>query len=238
MRSLQALVLALVLAAPWAAGAQAVTDRFTVTPRGGFIHFDRASSLKSSGALSVNASYSITPMFAVGFDFAVSRPETRGEDFIAALRFGDPSAGDTTLFFQVEQPVSVINTALTGALRVPFEPFSLHATAGVGVYSLYLDPQVVGGTHHFSGMSGLVGAGVGYRLGQRVGVQLDVRDLIFTNYDRTRLNPTESRFANVRFREDFAPPPANKSSVHNLMLSLGFSFVPSRGATPEDEGTP
>ena len=67
MRSLQALVLALVLAAPWAAGAQAVTDRFTVTPRGGFIHFDRASSLKSSGALSVNASYSITPMFAVGF---------------------------------------------------------------------------------------------------------------------------------------------------------------------------
>ena len=213
------------------AGAQVVARQFLVTPRGGYVTFDRASSIQGSGFVGLDAQYNITRMFAVGLTFLTSRPSTRGEDFVAALSFGD-----TTFLFEVQQPLTVVDVGLAATARLPMAGrFSPFLTGGVGAYTLYFDPQVVAGERRFQRMSATVGGGVNVQLGRQSGIQLDVRDMMFMNYDRSRLNPTQERFANTRFIEDFPRPPSSKDLVHNIVFSIGFSFTPNVGAGDDDE---
>ena len=59
--------------------------------------------------------------------------------------------------------------------------------------------------------------------------------MIFTRYRRSRLDPSLGRNPNIYFLEDFPPPPAPKSTVHNIMFSLGFRYVPGLRATAEGD---
>lgn len=243
---LLALGAALALATP--VHAQDATDAsaaapprrsFEVTPRAGYIRFDRASSIQNSGFLGLDASYRLTPMFAVMTNLVVSRAQTYGEDFLTSFRFGDPTKGDTTIILAAQQPVTLVDVSIGGSARLPtVSRFSPFVSASVGSYTLYLDPQANARPEKFSRMSASVGGGVRLDLGRNVGVQLDARDLIMTDYKRERLNPTDPRFVNRLFLDDLPQPPKDKSSVHNLQFSVGFTFRPtSRTGEPTAEDT-
>lgn len=247
--SLRAAALA-VLAFASTAGAQAPSPatesaparhRFTVTPRAGFIAFDEASGIESSAALGLDATYQLTSMFGLSLSSTFSRPSTRGEDFIGAIYIGD-----TTFLYRAQQPITVVDLNLGATARMPFGNFVPYLQGGVGGYTLFLDPQASGGSDPVSQglrnrvqrMSLNVGGGLGYRITDRIGVSVDVRDMIFLNYDRDRLNPVSLAARDTRFIEDFPAPPTEKKTVHNLAIQLGFSFVPSRSQSPAPEGTP
>ena len=227
-----------VLAFASTAGAQATSpavaptpmrQQFSVTPRAGYIAFDEASGIGNAAALGLDAAYQFTNMFGVSLAATFSRPVTRGDDFIGAMYIGD-----TTFLYRAEQPITVADINLGATVRMPFGAFVPYLRGGVGGYTLYLDPQASGPSNRVQKMSVSVGGGLGYQFNDRVGVALDVRDMIFMNFDRDRLNPLNAASRETRFIEDFPTPPTEKKTVHNLALQLGFTFFPSAGADEED----
>ncbi|MDQ6635077.1 MAG: outer membrane beta-barrel protein [Gemmatimonadota bacterium] len=227
--ALAGVTLAAVALVAAAASAQDAPGRFAVMPRGGYLRFDRATSIEPNAALGLDAMYALTRNFSIGTGLTFSRPQTRGEDFIAQISFGD-----TTFLLKVTQPITIVDANVGAMLRLPgrLTPYLLGA---IGQYVMYLDPQVNSGSKKFTHTSGTLGGGFLYHVTDVTGLQLDLRDLIFTKYDRERLRPTQARFANTRFPEDVPTLPASKATVHNLMVSLGFSFTPAR---PVAEGQP
>ena len=72
------------------------------------------------------------------------------------------------------------------------------------------------------------GAGVSFRLGDRVGIQLDARAVTLSGYDRRFLNPAEGRVETITpFPEDFPTPPPAKTTAIGTMFTLGFRYVPA-----------
>lgn len=224
-----ACVLAVAIAPP--AGAQSAASRTSITPRGGYARYDRAASIENGGVLGVDAMYEFNGMLSIGPTLTVSRPRTRGEDFLAAFTFGDPTKGDTTFIYAVTQPITMVDAGLAVRLGLPVgQRLTPYLVGGVGSYTIYLDAQSNGQPSRFSRMSAMVAGGVNVALGSRGGILIDVRDQLLTDYQRERLRPTDARFTNVRFGEELPVAPKAKNTVHNLMFSLGFSFRPgSRG---------
>jgi outer membrane protein W len=222
-----------------AARAQEPTGQFSVTTRLGGVHFDRAASLKTAPFIGLDAEYGLSRNFAVGTEIDVTRPSTRAEDFLTTLTFGTPVTGDTTLFFQTGQAVSIVHGGLLLRARYPGARLTPFAVGGAGYYAMFFDPQISRGTRRETSPSLTIGGGVGIKLTDRAGLQLDARDLIFTDYKASRLDPSGGRNPNIYFPEDFPTPPARKSTVHNILFSIGFRYVPSgaRGTEGEAEGS-
>lgn len=207
------------------ANAQTDSRQFQITPRAGYVRYDAASAIKNAGAVGVDAVYNLTPMFAVGGGILVARTTTEGSNFISQLRFGD-----TTFLFAVQQPLSILDAAVTATARFPVGRFSPFVTGGIGSYKIYMDPQANSAPNSFSRMSLQVGGGVNVGLGRRSGLILEVRDLIYTDFRRNRLNPnTNQALVNTRFNEDVPALSAAKTTLHNIVVSLGFSFSPGMG---------
>ena len=220
----------LAFASPAEGQARATTGRqFHVTPRGGYIAFDKASGLDNAAVIGLDAGYGITSMFTLGASASFSRPVTNGDDFLGAIYLGD-----TTFIYRAQQPITMANVQLAATVKLPLvSRLAPYLFGGVGGYTLYLDPQVSGRDNRVQRMSLGLGGGVEYRMSDRIGIALDVRDLIFMNYDRERLNPVNSAGRLARFIEDFPTPPENKKTVHNIALQLGFTFVPTLGSDEE-----
>lgn len=223
-----AAVLAL-LAVSSVAHAQQEAQQWTISPRAGWVNYQREASLQNSQFLGLDVSYNLSRMFSVGTNLSVARPQTRGEDFVSSLTFGIPTDGDTTYYFAVTQPVTVFDVGINATARFPLARFSPYITGGIGSYSLYTNPQVNRESRRTSAMSGNVGGGISMQLSSNAGIYFDVRDQIFTKYNRERLRPSEARFSEPRFPEEFVIPPAPKETLHNFQFSIGFSFTP-RGA--------
>lgn len=239
MRLVRTLIVAAAAAAvtaPVSIQAQAETKQWVVTPRGGMTRYARASSLENTGFVGIDAAYYLTRMFAVGTTLSVGRGQSRGEDFIAAINFGVPTDGDTTLYFGVTQPVTLFDAAANATMRMPIGRLSPFVSGGVGVYTLYLNPQVSKSARRHSAMSMNFGAGLDFEVGRGAGIQVALRDLILTQYDRDFLNPTDPRFIEIRFPEDFKAPPEKQETLHNLQFSIGFSFRPSASGTNSGSG--
>lgn len=204
---------------------------FTLMPHVGVMRFSIYSGLENAPAFGLDARYEVTPRLSLGTSVNVARANTRGSDFVTALRYGDPSKGDTTFLFRLQQPVTLLDAALNATFMVPsftsrLEPY---VTGGAGVYSFFLDPQAnAGGGRDFSRLSALLGGGVHMRLSPSAGITLDVRDLVLTNFDRDRLAPSDARFRTNVYPEDFAAPPTARSVVHNVLFSVGFTWTPAR----------
>ena len=220
------------LATPTASVAGGVGGRsFTLMPHIGMLRFSTHSGLENAPALGLDARYDLTSRVSLGTSVSLSRANTRGGDFVTALRYGDPSKGDTTLIFRLQQPVTLLDATLNATVSVPsftsrIEPY---VTGGAGLYTFFLDPQANAGTaRDFSRLSALLGGGLLVRLSPAAGITADVRDLVLTNFDRSRLAPSDARFRGNVFPEAFPPPPAAKDVVHNLMFSVGFTWTPSR----------
>jgi hypothetical protein len=219
-------VVAGALVAP-ALGAQ---PRVDVTTRIGGIKFDRAASLETSAFLGLDATYRLNPYFSLGTALNVTQANTTPEDFVTTLTFGQALAGDTTTFFGLGQAVNIIQASVIGVIRPMSGRLVPFALLGGGYYGAFLDPQISRGSRQFSGFSGTIGGGILYQLSQSAGIQLDVRDLILTNYEASTLDPSDGRNPNIWFLEDFAAPPERKSTVHNIAFSLGFRYTPQGSA--------
>jgi hypothetical protein len=108
-------------------------------------------------------------------------------------------------------------------------------SVGAGATRVTLDAQQNDGNAAFTNSHIQFGGGVGFRLGDRTTVKADIRDMVFLNWDRDRLNPVAPNFQNVRIPAVNTTPPEEKSTIHNWRFALGFSFVPQRA---DEGGTP
>ena len=227
-----------VLAFASTAGAQATatTNRWTVTPRAGFINFHDASGIGNSPAVGFDAVYHFGNIFGLstglGMAATFARPQTEGNDFIGNLYLGD-----TVFLYRAEQPLTVSDLNLIGTVSfLEGGMFSPYLLGGVGGYILFLDPQVsgrVGGKNRIQRMSVNLGGGVNVRLGDRAAVMLDVRNVWFRNFDREDLNPLAPAARNTRFLEDFPSSVEPKLRVGNLLMQIGFTFIPTFGGAEE-----
>lgn len=233
--SLPALALAVSLGFAASASAQEAARTFAVTTRAGGITFDRAASLRPTPALGLDAVHSLTRNFAIGVSTTVARPSTRSEDFLTAITFGVPTAGDTIFFYEVAQSVNLVEGNLMLQARAPLGRITPFLSAGAGYYSIFVDPQLNNARkRRFGGPSFALGGGATIRLTERAGIQFDIRDMIMTNFDASALDPTDNRNPNIWFPEDFPTRPTRKKSINNLMFSLGFRYLPGADASTEE----
>jgi hypothetical protein len=224
--TMAAFAAATALLAP-SASAQQQTDYLSVTVRGGSIAWDESASMDATGFVGLDGQYAFSKYFGIGTGIMVGRGNTQKDDFLTTLTFGDRQAGDTTSFFYVGQPVSIVDLSLYGMLQAPVsERFQPYAIGGVGVTSMFLDPQINRGERRVVNTSLQYGAGFWFRFTEQTGIQFDIRALTLTDYDRSLLDPTAGRNPNITFVEDFPAPPEDKSSVTNWTFSLGFRYIP------------
>ena len=223
------------LAAP--IGAQAPAGQWTVTARGGMINFERASSLQAAPYIGLDADYGFGKYFSLGSSVHVSRPETRKEDFLTSLTYGQGTTGDTTFFYYVGQTMSMVEGELSGTLRTTIGRLTPFVKGGVGYYGLFLDPQINNGIKRQDGASFSAGAGIVLRLSDRAGLQFDARNLTLTNFSQSELDPSGGRNPNRLFPEDFPLRPASKKSINNFLFSVGFRYIPG-GEISDDPRDP
>lgn len=211
------------LALPLAvAHAQVRAGSFQLTPYGALLTPDNSSALKDGVMLGIEAAYYVTTNIAVGVTGNFGRSESDGTYFGAAV-FPLGAGLDTV---QVDQKVSIATYGAIAKLGISAAQFSPFVAGGIGGYFLFLDPQSNDAPVTISGLGLEVGAGFHLALSDRTGIRADVRDLIFTDYDRDVLNVISPRFQTDLFLK--GQPPGEKSTIHNLRLSFGFSYLPGR----------
>jgi hypothetical protein len=210
------------------AGAQAVPGRFQIGPRLGGITFDDASAIEQGPLLGVDATYFLTSTLGVGVSIGLSRPETDGAFFPAEMSFGD-----TTFVYQVSQPLTIFTYSAQAVINLPLGPLQPFATAGLGQYRIYLDPQATNGAPTVDNFMFNIGAGLTLKVGQSSGFRFEVRNFVFANYDLNRISPVASRFAPRRFPDVVQIPDRTcydqKCTLNNIQFAVGFSFVPGAG---------
>ncbi|MFN5582043.1 outer membrane beta-barrel protein [Gemmatimonas sp.] len=211
------------------AGAQLAPKQFSVTTRLGTLSPERAASMDAQALVGLDAEYNLSKYFGIGTAIDVSRGNTRREDFLTRLRFGQAAvAGGDSIYYQyVSQPVNLVNLGLMGTLRYPGKKITPFVTGGVGTYVMILDAQINGKETRTNDLSLTGGAGVSFKLSDRAGIQLDVRTVQLQGFSRDFLNPARGReVLTVPFPEDFPTPPAAKNTALNTMISLGFRYIP------------
>jgi opacity protein-like surface antigen len=208
--------------------AQVLPKSFSVTTRIGAMSPERSASRDVAGLIGLDTEYSFTRWAGVGAALDVSRGNTRREDFVARLRYGNAAVGggDTIYYQYLSQPVNTINVGAYGVLRLPNERISPFVMAGVGTYTMLLDAQVSGTAQRKVEMSYTFGGGAWLRLTESTGIQLDVRALQMQKYDRTFLDSSKGRSPNTVFPEDFPAVPAAKNTALNTVFTLGFRYIP------------
>lgn len=222
MRSLFGTVLlALLAAAPLA--AQAEQGQFEVSTLLGWQRFDEAAALENGPAAGLEVQYFLRPTIAVGGYLSVGRPTTRGEYFpLVGLEFED-----STFFYLPDQTVTQIGFGLAGMLRLPpVQRLAPYVTAGAGRTRFILDPEQNRGNRREGFATWMVGGGVQYSSGGGVGLRLDVRDEVYSGFDREVFSVVDPLFMDRTMPHPNPNIPEPKSTVHNFRVSLAFSFVP------------
>lgn len=202
----------------------------TVAVRGGMQSFDKSASLDNAFAFGLDVMYGANPWLSWGPSLTLTRANTTGEHFVAAITYGLLSLGDTTSFFKASQPVNVLDGALNVKVRLQGNTFQPYATGGIGGWLLVLDTQANRGAGNRTGLAFNFGGGVSYSMSDRAGIVLDVRGTSYTDYDRQALDPRNlvpSRIENTLFAEDWEAPPKDKKTVTNFTFSLGFTYIPA-----------
>jgi len=234
---------AVLLLAPMGAGAQqddAATERlWRVVPSFGAFIYDEASALEDAPFFGGELSFPVSEFISLGTSITFARPEVDGQQFPYALF---QVANDSLVLFEVGQQVTQLSYAALASVGSDFGRVRVYGQGGIGGWTVFMDPQSqtslakIGGEDNMSGILIPVGAGVVFDVGSRAGIRLDVRDEIYTDFDRERLNPVEPRFFNdctdhdqqltVCFPELNPTPTEASSTLHNIRLTLGFEFTP------------
>lgn len=214
-----------------AAEAQ-VARQFEVTPRVGWMIFDNASALDDAPMLGIDATYFFGASgLGLGFYADIARPDTKGDYFTPIrLDFGPESE----LRF-VGVRTTLVHTGLQAMYRFPVQGrVSPVVAAGLGLHRVYADPQQQQSFDAFTEFSFNFGGGLDLRVSERAGFRLEVRDFVYPNWEREKLNVLDPSVQDDRFPEQHGTPPSpecstQSCSMHNIRLSLLFVFMPSAG---------
>lgn len=242
MRSIEQLtaVLALVLVGLVAADAaygQYESGQWRAMPTLGVYTYDDATPLETTGFVGGEAHFSLNPSVSLGIAVSFARPEVDGSYFPLVLF---KVAADTSLLFQAGQQATQVTYGALLSLGAPLGRLYVYGQGGLGGYTYFMDDQVVrdlvqsGGKRSTTGVMIPVGAGVSYSVSSLVGIRIEVRDEILTDFDREDFNPVEPQFQNTCEVENFCileangTPPEPSSTVHNFRFNIGFEFTPGR----------
>ena len=216
----------LLLLLPGLASAQ---SDWTVKLRGGAQMYPEASALETGPVIGIEALYNVTPRFSVGpaLDYVATKSD--GRFYVAVLNFG----ADSSRVYNVGQELSVAHYGLNLQFDVsPSSRYRPYVSGGAGGYTVYLSPQAADAPQRNNGLMVQAGGGINFALTEAAGVALDVRDIIYMDYDREELNPIRPEHRNRNADGSFKFPAAEsnlgeaKSTLHNVRLTLGFSYVP------------
>lgn len=205
MRTLPVLLACASLAWATAASAQ-VAGRYQVSVTGAWTQWDESSALEDAVAGGIDARYFLTGNLGAGFYFQASRPNTDGTFFpLVRLDFGD-----TVLVYTVAQQVGSFDLGVQAFYRIPVgSRLAAMAFGGAGIYAFSLDPQqsdfpTVPGTmdRFFYEPEYTFGGSLDITLGQTAGFRLELRDLVYTDFDRDRFS-----LSDPLFREENLPHP-------------------------------
>jgi hypothetical protein len=236
---------AFVLATDSVAGQGLTAGRFTVTPSIGTIRWDDASALANKKAdengeftknvftptVGLSADYLVARQVGLGFYFEASRPQTRG-DYFPTLLLNFPNNAQLRT---ISQRVTVLMYGAQATLQLPTGRLNPYLSGGAGLVTISGDPQQNDRNSSFTNGQFQVGGGLGFHVSGSTSLRIDVRDFVFTGFDRDELYPVNPSFQNTLFPSANGNPPAEKSTVHNIRVAIGFSYVP-QSASPADEG--
>jgi opacity protein-like surface antigen len=250
MRLLVSTALATCLGASTASSQALQAGRFQVTPLLGTIRWDNASALANKEAdeetgefsktvltpsVGLSADYKVWRELGVGFYFEAARPTTRGDYFPSVLfNFGATLPAELRT---VSQRVTVMMYGVQGSFEFGVGKLLPYVTGGLGAVTVNQDPQQSDGNSSYTTGQFQLGGGLGYQVSSSTTLRLDVRDFVFTSWDREVLNPVNPAFQNTLFPSANGSPPAEKSTVHNFRLAIGFSYVPRGNASASPENT-
>lgn len=238
-RALRPVLAAALLLLPAGVAAQEVGG-WRAVPVFGAYTYDNATPFETSAFVGGELHHPIGRFLSVGGMVTFARPRVDGSYFPPALF---QVSADTLILFDVGQQVSQVSYAALLSAGTWLGRAQIYAQAGVGGYTFFIDSQSgdqlrrAGGETSVTNLLVPVGAGVTYMLGDRAGIRLDVKDEIFTSFDRDAFNVVAADFRNVCgvehqqnvsicFPERNPSPPEAKSTNHNFRFSVGFEFLP------------
>ena len=199
--------------------AQKEPQQFSIGPRVGYIKYADNTALNETAMLGLNGVYYLNSNIGIGFMLDIARPQTDGDFFPAEMSFGD-----TTFIFKITQPVTVVQFGLQLELTTggSFAPF---VSGSVGGYRVSTDPQV-GAAEDLEEFGFSIGGGFDISTGGGTAIRLEVRDFVFTDFDRDILYPVRGDFQPSRFPELVPLPDPFTGSAQNIHVALAFTFTP------------
>lgn len=220
------------LAAGAAYGQSAAAGPVTIAPLVGVIKFDEGAALDDAAVGGLSATYRFAGRLSLGAFIEGARASTLGNYFPAALL---TTTGLSQLYL-VSQRVTVLNYGGRAAYEIDLGRADVYVGAGLGQYTVFPDVQQSNGVATFSGVSWEFGAGVEIAIGEGSGLRFDVRNVRFTDYERSRLNAVAPDAQNQTF-PDVQDYPLNvprvecnteACSMSNWRFGLAFIFYPQR----------
>ena len=220
--------------------AQVERGRFDVNVGGGVMLHQNASALKSASPL-VEMKGRAFLNDNIGFGFVVGFSRTETDDDVFPLTQFDYGTADSVQLVALRQPVALFNYEAIVTLGAPVgESLYPYLMGGIGGYSVYLDPQQNDRPTRLSDLAFSFGGALKLHVSGSSAIELSVRDVIYTDYDRSRLNPAPDRVCRASTEKQFSgqvcpneifpfldpAPVADKSTIHNLVLGASFSFFP------------
>ncbi len=215
------------------AAAQIVPSKWDVGTHIGLTRFDKGAALKDAPFVGLDGTYRLGSrpagaVLGVGFTFAASRPQTRGDQFpVVSL-----NVGDTTFLETVAQNVSLLQYGAQAMLSFATGRVHPYLFGGGGFYTMFLDSRQNEANRNFTKPMAIGGGGVDLAVSETIGFRLEARDLYMRNYDRNRLDPTVSYSRDQLVFNALPLPDKTSSALHNLQMSLVFSYIPSRRGQP------
>ena len=192
-------------------------------PRLGYDTYAKETGIKKGALVGLDATYFATNHIGFGAYVDFSRVNTDGTYFPVEIAFGEDSTG----IYAASQPLTVIRYGAQAmaqfSLSSALEPYVL---AGIGAYQIQLDPQVERDSKSLTELQYTVGGGIDFTVASGAAIRFDVRDYIFTNFDRENLYPAAQRFRPTRFPEVVPEQEPFSGSTHNLVFALSFQFTP------------
>lgn len=199
----------------------------------GGVIYQEASSLEPGILVGLSALYEITPRLSIGPAVDFVRAQTDETFFVGIIRLG----ADSSRVHQIGQRVHFLQYSGVARFEVsPDERFNPYVTVGGGGYTLYLETQSNDGFNRISNPMFQVGGGIHYAVSDDTGIQIDVRDVVYTNFDRAELNPIAPADWNCPTPGQPSAAcvvpaaerdlPEAEETLHNLRFSIGLTYIP------------
>lgn len=220
------------VAAGAAQGQSVSAGPVTIAPLVGLIKWDEGAALDDAAVGGLSATYRVSGGLSLGAFIEGVRPSTIGTYFPAALLRTGGVSGTTQLFF-VSQRVTVMNYGGRASYGFNLGKADAYVGVGLGQYTVFPDVQQANGVATFSGTSWELGAGLGISIGEATGLRFDIRNVRFTDFERSRLNAVGADTQNRLYpdRQDYPNVPRAECNdeacnMSNWRFGVAFVFYP------------